>query len=141
MWAAIRDNVGMLELLLLNNPNLDAVDKDGWNALDHAILKINYKAARVLTKAGLQRRPFEDYDGKTWRKYDIQMMFDNLDADAEDVPYSKFFDLIKKQRMEWLAQDLVVDRREGYREYIWRQLNFGEAPLVPREDLPLHLQP
>ena len=47
---------------------------------------------------GLVRRPIEDYEGKTWRKYDIQMMFDNIDADAEDVVYKRFFDKIKKER-------------------------------------------
>ena len=71
MWASIRDNVSMIELLLEHSPDLLAVDAEGWNALDHAILKINYKAARLLTKAGLPRKKFEDYDGKTWRKYDI----------------------------------------------------------------------
>lgn len=67
------------------------------------------------------------------------MMFDSIDAGAEEVEYNRFFDLIKKERAEWLAQDLVVDRREGYRTWVWRQLNFGEAPLVPREELPLYL--
>ena len=67
------------------------------------------------------------------------MMFDNLDANTEDVVYNRFFDLIKKQRAEWLAKDLVVDRRESYRDWMWRQLNFVEAPLVPREELPVHL--
>lgn len=60
-------------------------------------------------------------------------MFDGIDADTEDIPYKNFFILIQKQREEWLAQDLVVDRRESYRAWIWRQLNFEEAPLVPRD--------
>ena len=24
---------------------------------------------------------------------------------------------------------------------MWRQMNFEEAPMIPREDLPMHLQP
>jgi ankyrin repeat protein len=71
MWAAFRDNVEMIEMLLLNNPDLTAVDKDGFNALDIAIIRINFKAARRLSKAGMSRRPMEEYEGKTWRKYDI----------------------------------------------------------------------
>jgi len=43
----------MLEVLLDNGADVTAVDKDGWNALDMAIIRINYKAARVLTKAGI----------------------------------------------------------------------------------------
>ena len=69
------------------------------------------------------------------------MFFDSIDAGIEDVPYKNFFELIKQQRREWLAQDLVVDRRESYRSWVWRQLNFEEAPLCPREELPLYLQP
>ena len=90
-------------------------DKDGWNALDIAIVRINYKAARILGKAGLQRRERSDYEGKTWRKFDIEMFFESLDADVEDVPYKRFFDKIKRERAEWLAKDLVVDRRERSR--------------------------
>lgn len=68
-------------------------------------------------------------------------MFESLAADVEEVPYQRFFDKIRKEREEWLAKDLVVDRREGWRKWAWRQMNFGETPLVPREELPLNLQP
>jgi hypothetical protein len=95
----------------------------------------------LLTKQGLQRRDISYYEGKTWRKYDIQMMFDSIDADLQDVVYKRFFDKIKREREEWLAQDLVVDRRERWRDWVWRQFNFEEAPLVPRDQLPEYLQP
>ena len=120
IWAAFRDNTQMMEILMEQGADLNAVDKDGWNALDIAIIRINFQAAKVLTKAGLRRRSIEEYEGKTWRKYDIKMMFEGIDADTADIPYKDFFILIKKQREEWLAQDLVVDRRETYRSYIWR---------------------
>ena len=69
------------------------------------------------------------------------MMFDSIDADLQDVVYKRFFDKIKREREEWLAQDLVVDRRERWRDWVWRQFNFEEAPLVPRDQLPEYLQP
>jgi hypothetical protein len=69
------------------------------------------------------------------------MMFDSIDADLEDVPYKRFFDKIKREREEWLAKDLVVDRRERWRDWVWRQFHFEDPPLVPREELPEHLQP
>ena len=47
-------------------------------------------------------------------------MFDSIDADVESVPYNDFFELIRKEREEWLAKDLVVDRRETYKEWTWR---------------------
>jgi hypothetical protein len=45
------------------------------------------------------------------------------------------------QKEEWLARDLVIDTRETWRSWVWRQLNFEEPPLVPREDLPEEYQP
>jgi hypothetical protein len=69
------------------------------------------------------------------------MMFDNIDADTDDVVYDRFFDKIRRERAEWLAQDLVVDMREGYKSWVWRQFNFEDAPLVPREELPANMQP
>ena len=120
---------------------MNLVDKDGWNALDIAIIRINFQAAKMMTKAGMTRRSLAEYEGKTWRKYDIQMMFDGIDADTDDIPYKDFFVKIKREREEWLAKDLVVDRREAWQSWMWRQLNFEDAPLVPREELPQHLQP
>jgi ankyrin repeat protein len=87
MWAAFRDNVPMLELLIDNGADTSLVDKDGWNALDLAIIRINYKAALFLSKKGMQRREASEYEGKTWRKFDIELMFTSIDAEVEDVPY------------------------------------------------------
>jgi len=69
----------------------------------------------------------------------MDMMFEGIDANAENIEYNMFFDKIKRERQAWLAQDLVVDRTEGWRNWIWRQFNFEDAPLVPRDQLPLHL--
>ena len=142
IWASFRDNLPMMTFLIESGADLNAVDKDGYNALDIAIIRINFKASKLLTNTyGMQRRDISEYEGKTWRKYDIQMMFDSIDADLEDVVYKRFFDKIRREREEWLAKDLVVDRREGWRNWVWRQFNFEEAPLVPREELPEYLQP
>ena len=54
-WAAFRDNTQLIEFLLDNGADRTLVDKDGWNALDLAIIRINYQAARILSKAGLVR--------------------------------------------------------------------------------------
>ena len=106
--------------MLQSSPDLTAKDKDGWNPLDLAIIRINYKAARALTKAGIERRSLEEYEGKTWRKYDVQLMFDSIDRDVEEVKYDDFFEKIKRERQEWLSKDLVVDMREGYKSWLVR---------------------
>lgn len=61
----------MIEFLLQHNADMNIVDQDGWNALDIAIIRINFQAAKMMTKAGMTRRPMAEYEGKTWRKYDI----------------------------------------------------------------------
>lgn len=103
IWASFRDNCQMMQFLVDSGADVNAVDKDGHNALDIAIIRINFQAAKFLTKLGLQRRELTYYEGKTWRKYDIQMMFDSIDADLQDVVYKRFFDKIKREREEWLA--------------------------------------
>lgn len=81
IWVAFRDNIPMLEYLIENGADVNLIDKDGNSALDVAIIRINFKAAKMMTKAGLQRKDKAEYEGKTWRKYDLDMMFDGIDAD------------------------------------------------------------
>lgn len=42
IWAAFRDNVQMLQFLVDNGADITLVDKDGNNALDVAINRINF---------------------------------------------------------------------------------------------------
>lgn len=60
-------------------------------------------------------KDMEFYEEKSWRKYDIALFFASLEANIPDVPYKNFFEKGKKEKMEWLSKDLVVDRREGWK--------------------------
>jgi len=60
---------------------------------------------------------------------------DNLDS--IDVFYEKK----RREYQEWLAKDLVVDTRETWKQWFKRQRDFGEVPLIPREELPIENQP
>ena len=51
------------------------------NALDIAILKMNYESAIVLKRRGLVPKDMDIYEPHVWRKYDIGMFLQNL---AED---------------------------------------------------------
>ena len=42
---------------------------------------------------------------------------------------------MRQEYQDWLAQDLVVDTRETWKEWFKRQRHFGEVPLVPIEEL------
>ena len=131
----------MCELLMEYNPDLTLEDEDGCNALDIAITRINYKSAKYFYDLGMELKEMDWYKPKCYREYDIELMFESLKNGVEHVPHKEFFVKIKKAREEWLAKDLVVDRREGWRSWAWRQMNFEDPPLVPREELPENLQP
>lgn len=54
MWAAINNDVKMIELLCSTKRlNKEARDPDGWNALDFAKCHYSHDAARFLTSKGL----------------------------------------------------------------------------------------
>lgn len=61
MWASFRNNTKMIEYLLDNGADLLAEDNQGWNALDIAIIKMNYEAALALKRRGLQPREIDMY--------------------------------------------------------------------------------
>jgi ankyrin repeat protein len=42
IWASFRDNLPMMTFLIESGADLNAVDKDGHNALDIAIIRINF---------------------------------------------------------------------------------------------------
>lgn len=71
MWASFRNNSSVAELLIDNGIQLDAEDNAGWNALDIAILKMNYEVALFLKRRGLTPRDKEMYDKHLWHEYDV----------------------------------------------------------------------
>ena len=101
-WATFRDNTAMMQFLIDNGADMSLKDKDGWTPLDLAIVRINYKAALFLHNNGQQLRDISEYEGKTWRKYDLDMMFENIKNNIPEVPYKQFFEKIRKEREEWL---------------------------------------
>ena len=75
------------------------------------------------------------------------MFIEYLEEDRETVENARFYDKLRSKsnsditpsieaEEEWLAKDLVVDTRETWKRWSWRQLNFEDPPMIPREDLP-----
>lgn len=83
MWASFRNNSKLCEYLLDCGADLLAEDEKGWNALDIAIIKMNYEAALVLKRRGLQPKVEEVYQSYLWQKYDLDMFFTFLAEDRE----------------------------------------------------------
>ena len=40
-----------------------------------------------MKKAGLQLKEIKDYENHTWRKYDLGLMFESIEADVDEVHY------------------------------------------------------
>lgn len=136
MWTAFRNNVAMAEYLLDNGARIDTEDNEGWNALDLAIIKMNYDVALLLKRRGLVPRDKEMYLKHLWQEYDLDLFFTNLEEERDTVEYDRFFDLPKSKlfihsmrivlnlligkRDEWLNKDLVVDVRESWKKWAWR---------------------
>ena len=50
MWAAFRDNVILLELLITKGADKSIEDNEGLNCFDLAVVRMNYEAAHYLYK-------------------------------------------------------------------------------------------
>ena len=87
----------MIEYLVTNGANIDLEDNQGWNALDIAIIRMNYESALILRRYGLKPRDVELYQPNLWQKYDVQLFIEYLNEDREEVDYNRFFDLIKSK--------------------------------------------
>jgi len=66
MWAAFRNNHKMCEFLITHGADITLMDNQGWNALDIATIKMNYEAALVLKRAGLEPRELDLYMPHLW---------------------------------------------------------------------------
>lgn len=95
MWAAFRNNENMVEYLLDNGADITAEDEKGWNAIDLCVIKMNYEAAQVLKRRGLQPKDKATYMEHLWQKYDVDMFLQYLEEDRTEVEHQRFFDLIK----------------------------------------------
>jgi hypothetical protein len=140
-WAVCRNDPKVVHFLLESGADGEIIDGDGYNAMDLAIVKMNYEAALALRKAGCATKAPDHYDGITWKPYDVEMFITFLDEKRENVDYRRFFDKIKAAEEEWNNKDLVVDIRETWGEFVKRQVNFEDPKMVPREDLPAEFQP
>lgn len=111
MWAAFRNNHKMCEYLLDNGADITVEDEKGWNAIDLCLIKMNYEAALVLKRRGLQPKEKEVYADHVWQKYDLGMFIQYLNEDREEVEYQRFFDLIKCMYFTQLILLYRVTRR------------------------------
>lgn len=153
MWAAYRNNFRTMDFLLENGADTSIRDKTGLNAFEMATTLVNYECALMLKQRAGMDTPKEErqalYDdnggqvvnGLYRQKFDFELFFHYLDNNVVEVERQSFYDKLRKQREEWETKDLVVDVRETWGEWVRRQRDFDNPPLIPREELPVEYQP
>ena len=94
IWCAFRNHDKFAQYLLENGAALDLEDNEGWNALDIAIIRMNYQVALLLHQVGLKPRDKEMYEKSLWRKYDVGLFIQYLEEGRDTVDNDRFFDLI-----------------------------------------------
>lgn len=73
----------MCDFLMDNGADITLEDNQGWNALDIAIIKMNYDAALIIKKRGLRPRDKEIYENNLWQKFDLEMFLLYLEEERE----------------------------------------------------------
>ena len=97
IWCAFRNNDELAKYLMDNGAQIDLEDNEGWNALDIAVIKMNYNVALTLKRRGLVLKEKEIYEPHLWQEYDIELFFSYLDEEREIVDHEVFFELIKSK--------------------------------------------
>lgn len=144
MWAATRNNCDMMQFLLENGADVNAVDNEGLNVLDVCVIRNVFKATKFIYHGGhgLEFRTCEEYLGHMVNsKFDIDLFLQYAREGRDNVVHDMFLEKARLEYQAWLKKDLVVDTRETWMEFFWRTRDFGEAKLVPREELTEEQQP
>ena len=134
----------MMQFLLENGANVNAVDNEGLNVLDVCVIRNVFKATKFIYHGGhgLEFRTCEEYLGHMVNsKFDIDLFLQYAREGRDNVVHDMFLEKARLEYQAWLKKDLVVDTRETWMEFFWRTRDFGEAKLVPREELTEEQQP
>lgn len=140
--AAKRDNIELVQYLLDKGSNIDVIGKTGLTALDYAVLQGNYNCALELVKkvkVTKLKTPFEYFHIAAkykyrWIDYDIV-----VEALQMAVPFENVRDFFRKPKKTFV--DPVVDPRETWKNWIIRNIDFEDPPMVERSELPEDMQP
>ncbi|KAM3139510.1 hypothetical protein pb186bvf_008346 [Paramecium bursaria] len=141
MWAAKRDHADICCLLIRFNANLIKRSREGFTALDYAILQGSYASAYILYEFDKQiQEPFS-YETirqmKQWRYIDYELMLKSL---IERVMPQKLQDIYTKPQGK-VYNDPVIDPRESWSQMFKRVMKFEPPPICERQELPQELQP
>lgn len=143
--AVKRNHIRVVELLISENANVAHVSQIGLRVIEYAILAGFYEIARMIYRK-LDRRDQEDIQDPPsyerlakkyiYRYVNYQMFIEALIMDKEPEELGNY---LKREKVKLV--DPVVDPRETWKQWIKRTIEWKDAPLVERSELPDELQP
>jgi hypothetical protein len=142
MGAAKRDHLDTVRYLLTMGADTAQVSGSGLLAVEYAILNGFYETALTIYERMKQKdlKDFLDYEqlGRqfNYRYVNYLVFLESLtkQIDPDNVPNF----LTRPRRV---FADPVIDPRETWRQWLWRQMDFEDPPLCERSELPEALQP
>ncbi|CAD8170926.1 unnamed protein product [Paramecium octaurelia] len=141
MWACKRDNQKLVSLLIQSGADITIRSNQGFSALDYAILHGNYRPAFFLFEFIQEILEFTSYyqfaKDNDYRFVNYEIMITHLRL---RTPYEHIPNIYEKPKKQQLL-DPVIDPRETWGDFIYRQIEFKNPPLVERDELPIDLQP
>eukprot|EP01022_Parablepharisma_sp_SALTPOND_P008327 TRINITY_DN135666_c0_g1_i1.p1 TRINITY_DN135666_c0_g1~~TRINITY_DN135666_c0_g1_i1.p1 ORF type:complete len:276 (+),score=32.22 TRINITY_DN135666_c0_g1_i1:1735-2562(+) len=145
MWAAYVGNTHIVRYLLSKNAIVNHYNREGCNALDLAVSRMQYSAALLLYEHGAKLRPVEEYRTIVRAIFDLDKFMQCL-LEKKEVPDVSIFYIRKSKFRRWffiidVGVDMVVDTRENWKQFFSRVWNFQPAPMIERAELPPEKQP
>ncbi|CAK74091.1 unnamed protein product (macronuclear) [Paramecium tetraurelia] len=141
MWACKRDNLQIVSLLIQSGADINIRSNQGFSALDYSILHGNYRPALYLFEFIQEILQFSSYyqfaQDNDYRYVNYEIMITHLKLKTEYQLIPNIYEKPKKQQL----LDPVIDPRETWGDFIYRQIEFQNPPLVERDELPSNLQP
>ncbi|KRX05938.1 Ankyrin repeat-containing domain [Pseudocohnilembus persalinus] len=145
MWAARRGQIIVVKFLVENGADVTLLCPDKFNVLEQSVLYGQYDIALYLItripKIAETLKPYETYENfvdlNRFRYVDYKNFIDHL---LQKIPFSACPDFYTRPKPPPL-KDPVQDPREPWKKWFSRVLEFGEPPMVERDELPENLQP
>ena len=141
VWAVAKDSPKMVEFLIEKGADLEVLNNDDNNAIDVAVERMSFKAAKVLYKNGLRFKNPNSYKEGIRHPFDVVLFMEYVRDDVDLNSYAIFFEKIQQEKDAWLNRDLVLDPTETWKDWFVRNMNFEEPKMIPREDLASNKQP
>ncbi len=123
-------------MLTLPNIKIDICDKDGFTALDIAIIFGHYNCALPLYQAGIALKSIEFYqtrrDHFAGMEIDFEVFLALIKSQEEHTDYDANKKIFREKIIE---RDLILDPNESWKDFFRSVILLEDAKVVPVKSL------